>query len=163
VNQTLRYDQKEAWITFVVSHAVVTRQVDKMLADRNLPGLDVYEVLLTLEHANEGRLRMSELADHLMLSRSGITRLVDRLERDGFLKRHDCPNDRRATNAMITPEGTSMREQMWPVYREGIVELFGNKMSDDEARVLSKVFIRILGNFPRELLHGMPERCKNAV
>jgi DNA-binding MarR family transcriptional regulator len=118
---------------------------------------------LTLEDAPESRLRMSELAEHIMLSRSGITRLVDRLERDGLLKRHDCVLDRRATYAALTPEGLELRKRMWPIYREGIIELFANKMSEDEAQVLSKVFLRVLEDTPRELLHGMPERCKNAV
>src|SRR5689334_11499866 len=116
----LSVEHKRAWITFVVANAVLTRQIDKVLTQQGLPGLDVYGVLLTLEDSKDGRLRMSNLAEHLMLSRSGITRLVDRLERDGLLKRHACPADRRAMYAVITKEGLAMRKRMWPIYREAI-------------------------------------------
>ena len=155
----LNVEQKQAWITFVVAHAVLTRQIDKLLLSKGLPGLDVYAVLLTLEDAEGGRLRMSDLADQIMLSRSGITRLVDRLERDGLLQRHNCPADRRATYAMITDEGRRLREEMWPVYRQGIAEHFATKMNCEEAAVLSSVFLRILEGHPPDLLHGMPEQC----
>jgi DNA-binding MarR family transcriptional regulator len=139
---------KSAWTGFVVAHAVVTRKIDRDLAEAGLPNLDVYDVLLTLESADHGRLRMSELAERVMLSRSGITRLVDRLEKEGLLKRHDCPSDRRATYAAITEKGLSLRRKMWPTFRSGIAEYFGAFLSEDEAKTISLAFARITASTP---------------
>jgi DNA-binding MarR family transcriptional regulator len=141
-------DVKNAWTSFVVSHSVVTRKIDKRLAEAGLPSLDVYDVLLTLENADNGRLRMSALAEQVMLSRSGITRLVDRLEKEGLLKRHDCPSDRRATYAVITEKGLALRRKMWPTFRAGIAEYFGAFLSDEESRTLSAAFRRMAGTSP---------------
>ena len=87
------------------AHAELTRELDAELArEHNLP-LSSYEVLLFLADAPEGRMRMAELADSVLLSRSGLTRLVDRLEREGLLKRERCESDARGYFAEITPKG----------------------------------------------------------
>lgn len=140
----LKSEQRRAWIAFFVSHGVLTRKVEAALAAKGHPSLEVYEVLLNLEVAERGMLRMSELADRVIYSRSGLTRLVDRLERQGWLRREACPSDRRAIHAVITESGLALREAAWPVYRDAVQEHFGAHMSADEAHLLGDVLGRFV-------------------
>ncbi|HEY0866176.1 MAG TPA: MarR family transcriptional regulator [Fimbriimonas sp.] len=141
-------ETKEAFSTFLIAHAVVTRMIDRRLKEAGVVGIEVYDVLLALEDAPERRLRMSELADRLVISRSGITRLVDRLEKDGLLKRVACPMDRRAMHAALTDHGLAERERAWPVYRQAIAELFGQHTGREEAETLRNVMRRIIQQDP---------------
>jgi DNA-binding MarR family transcriptional regulator len=79
----------------------------------------------------------------VVLSRSGLTRLVDRLEKAGLLRREPTPKDGRGSFAVLTDEGASMREKMWPVYAEGIAKHFGAHISDEEAQVLTRALGRV--------------------
>jgi DNA-binding MarR family transcriptional regulator len=87
---------------------------------------------------------MHELARAVVLSRSGLTRLVDRLEKAGLLRREPDPSDRRGAFAVLTDEGRDMLRQMWPVYAAGIAEHFGRHVSDEEAHELTEALSRIL-------------------
>src|SRR3954452_18132867 len=93
------------WRGFLRVHAAIAKQLDAELeAAHGLP-LSSYEVLITLQAAPEHRLRMAELADRALLSRSGMTRLVDRLVRDGLIVRDTCCSDARGCFALLTPAG----------------------------------------------------------
>ncbi len=125
--------QKEAWVAVIVSTSMVMRKIEKDLSDRGCMPIELYDVLLTLEHAPNQRMRMSDLADAVILSPSGITRLVDRLETLGYVFRHTCERDRRATYAILTPEGLAAREAAWPHYRESVHRHFGRHLNDEES------------------------------
>src|SRR5262249_44373204 len=93
-------EQLDAWRAFLRAHSGLIRTLDRELeAEQGFP-ITYFDVLAQLTAAG-GRLRMSELADAVILSRSGVTRLVDRMERGGFVKREHCPTDRRAMYATI--------------------------------------------------------------
>jgi DNA-binding MarR family transcriptional regulator len=111
--------------------------------EAGLPPLSWYDVLLELSAAPGCRLRMHELASAVVLSRSGLTRLVDRLEKAGLLRREPDPEDGRGSFAVLTDEGVKTREKMWPVYARGIAEYFGAHVSDEEAEVLGRVLGRV--------------------
>ncbi len=106
--------------------------------------MDWYDVLLTLKEAPEYRLRLSDLAEKMLLSRSNLTHLVDRLEKAGLLYRERCPRDRRGTYAVLTEAGLAMQQQMWTVYAEGIAEYFGSHLDDEELKVMQRVLERML-------------------
>lgn len=137
--------REEAWRAFIVAHAVAIERIERALAGAGLPPLGWYDVLLELSVAPGRRLRMHELARAVVLSRSGLTRLVDRLEGAGLLRREPDPTDRRGSFAVLTEEGEAMRQRMWPVYAEGIHESFGRHLSDEEARTLAGVLGRLAG------------------
>lgn len=139
---------KEAYAALLVSHAVATRAIDRRLRDAGVVGIEVYDVLLALEDAEGRRLRMSELADHLVISRSGLTRLVDRLEGEGLLCRASCPGDRRGFHAVLTDKGLAERERAWPVYRQAIADVFGAHMSAEEASVVCTALRRVADQDP---------------
>ena len=91
-------------------------------------------------------MKMSQLAETIFLSKSGLTRLVDRLEREGLLCRKACIFDRRAQYAALTEKGLEARKTAWPVYRDAIAEVFASKMSADEAECLVSILRRMTGS-----------------
>ena len=133
-----------AWRAFIATHAaLVGRLSDDLEEERDMP-LAWYEVLLFLSRAPDGNLRMGELAGSLLLTPSGVTRLVDRMEAAGLVKRQRCPSDRRGWLAVITPAGRSRLKAASPVHLRGIEEHFGRHLSDQEAEVMASVLGRVL-------------------
>ncbi len=113
-----------AWIAFLQAHAAVTRRLEaELTAERGL-SLAEYDALLQLAIADEGRLRMSDLADRVVLSRSGMTRLVDRLEADGFVRRVACASDARVAWATLTEIGLARLRAAAPVHLRGVEQHF---------------------------------------
>ncbi len=133
------------WRAFITAHALVMERIERELAEVGLPPLGWYDVLLELSVAPDRRLRMHELARAVVLSRSGLTRLVDRLERASLLRREPDLADRRGSFAVLTDEGAAVRERMWPVYARGIAEHFGKHLDDEEVEVLIGALQRVLG------------------
>jgi DNA-binding MarR family transcriptional regulator len=132
-----------AWRAFLKAHAVVIDQIDHaMVAAERLP-LSSYDVLIELYEAPEYRLRMRDLAERVVLSRSGLTRLVDRLEAEGLLTRDRCGTDRRGAYAVITDKGIAALRRSWPVYSRGITEHFAQWLSSEEAGIIEQAFERI--------------------
>jgi DNA-binding MarR family transcriptional regulator len=142
---TLESSRNSLWRLFLTTHTRLIDQIERRLASENLPPLEWYDVLFTLKEAPDHRLRLSELADRVLLSRSNLTRLVDRLEKAGLLCRETCPSDRRGTFAVLTDAGLAMQQQMWTVYGEAIVAVFAQYLNDDEVKTLHQVFTRLLG------------------
>jgi DNA-binding MarR family transcriptional regulator len=124
-------------------HSELTKQLDAQLTrEHDLP-LSSYEVLLYLADSEAGRLRMAELADAVLLSRSGLTRLVDRLERDGLLKRVRCESDARGLFAEITPAGRELFDAARATHLDGVRELFLSHFSRDELRTLGELWSKL--------------------
>jgi len=133
-----------AWRAFLKAHASIIDRIDHdLVAAERLP-LSSYDVLIELYEAPERRLRMHELAQRVVLSRSGLTRLVDRLEADGLLTRDRCGTDRRGAYAVITEQGVAALRRAWPVYARGIVEYFAQWLTPEEAQVLESALERIV-------------------
>jgi DNA-binding MarR family transcriptional regulator len=128
--------QLHAWAVLLTAHAELTGRIEAALAAAGLPPLGWYDVLWELEKA-EGGLRMAELARRVVLSRSNLTRLADRLEAEGLIERRDSAEDKRGYDCVITREGRAMRRKMWPVYEAGIQRLFASRVSAEEARTLA--------------------------
>jgi len=96
-----------------------------------------------LYEAPDRRLRMHELAQRVVLSRSGLTRFVDRLETEGYLTRERSGTDRRGAYAVITERGIAALRQAWPVYARGISQYFAQWLTAEEAEVLGSALERI--------------------
>jgi DNA-binding MarR family transcriptional regulator len=132
------------WGDFLRFHATVTDQLEReLLAGAGMP-LTWFDVLLHLAAAPSGRLRMQELAAAVVLSRSGLTRVVDRLEAAGFVERTSCPSDRRGTNAEITPAGRAALRAARPVHLAGVAEHFAQQLSPAQLRALGAALRRLL-------------------
>ena len=141
-----RLDTRElrAWRGLLRVHAQLSKALDaQLIAAQGLP-LTSYEVLMYLSDAQGGRMRMNELAESVLLSRSGLTRLVDRLEREGYLERCSCAHDARGAFAVLTPAGREKVEAARATHLDGVRELFLSHFSDDELGVLGDAMERVL-------------------
>ena len=125
------------------AHAELVRELDSELAREHDMPLSSYEVLLYLNDSDGGRMRMSELADSVLLSRSGLTRLVDRLERQGLLKRERCESDARGLFAEITPEGRKVFAAARKTHLDGVRRVFLSRFSRDELRELAGLWQKL--------------------
>ncbi|MGH8692753.1 MAG: MarR family winged helix-turn-helix transcriptional regulator [Burkholderiales bacterium] len=143
--------QGHAWALLLTAHAVLIERIETALGDAELPPLAWYDVLWALEKAKDGRLRMHELAARIVLSRSNLTRLADRLEAAKLIRREDCADDRRGYFIVITEPGKQMRRKMWPVYRDQIEELFARHISAAETRTIAACLERVLEAVRKEV------------
>ena len=141
---TPRDPRLAAWATFLRAHARVTRLLERELHDEQRMALADYDVLIQLATTDERRLRMGELAERLLLSRSGITRLVDRLEREGFVERATCESDRRGQWAQLTERGYARLRDATPVHLRGVAEHFIDRIPADELDELQQTLSRVL-------------------
>jgi DNA-binding MarR family transcriptional regulator len=142
--QLLDREELGAWRGMLRVHAELTKALDAELTEAHGLALSSYEVLLFLSDAPEGRMRMSELADSVLLSRSGLTRLVDRLERSGLLERVQCDEDARGYFAQITPEGREKFDAARRTHLDGVRRLFLSRFSREELRELGGLWERVL-------------------
>jgi DNA-binding MarR family transcriptional regulator len=139
-----RETQTRAWAVFLTAHTVLVEAVEVRLAQAKLPPLTWYDVLWALERADDGRRRMHEIADLVVLSRSNLTRLVDRLEKAGLVRRVRSEDDRRGAFAEIAAEGKKLRRKMWAVYAVAIDELFASHLGKAEAKTLDRALRKAL-------------------
>lgn len=140
-----------AWRALLEAHAVL---IDRLSAELEVEaGLPVtfYDVLLHLNEAPERRLPMHELARRVLLSKSGLTRLVDRMATEGYVEREPCGEDRRVVYARLTDPGRERLVGAAPVHLRGIEEHFGSRLTDDEAETLRVLLERVVDG-------GAPER-----
>jgi len=134
----------ETWRSFLVAHAQIRRQLERELQAEQSLGLGEYEVLLLLARAQERQLRMSELADLLVLSRSGVTRLVDRLEAQALVERTLCDTDRRGSWATLTGAGHRRLRRASPTHLRGVGEHFLDRIPPAELDALQRTLDRVL-------------------
>jgi DNA-binding MarR family transcriptional regulator len=138
-----------AWRGLLRSQALLVKRLDADLeADHGLP-LTSYEVLLHLNEAEDRRLRMCDLAEGIMLSRSGLTRLIDRLERDGLVERVSCADDARGAFARLTDAGRAKLEAASSTHLDGVRRHFLEHFAEDELDVLSSAWERVGANGPQ--------------
>jgi DNA-binding MarR family transcriptional regulator len=128
-----------AWRTFLRAHAQVVRRLERELQDQQGMALTDYDVLVQLARSDQRRLRMSELADRLLLSRSGATRLVDRLVADGLIERVSCDEDRRGQWAALTDAGLRRLREAAPTHVRGVATHFLDRLSADELAALERM------------------------
>ena len=131
------------WRVFLRAHARVVRALERELADDQDLALTDYDVLVQLAAADGRRLRMSELADRLLLSRSGATRLIDRLVADGLVERVSCESDRRGQWASLTDAGYQRLRRASPTHLRGIARHFLDRLSPEEVATLEPMLTRL--------------------
>jgi DNA-binding MarR family transcriptional regulator len=133
-----------AWWALIAAHANLMQRVGGDLAAATGLALGSYNVLRLLHEAPAGRLRLSELASAVHLTRSGVTRLANRLERTGMVHREEHARDRRSSCAVLTDRGRDEWRRARAVFVRAIAEHFGNHLSDGEVETLNVILSRIL-------------------
>ena len=132
-----------AWRTFLEAHARVSEVLARELREAEGLPLSWYDVMVQLSEAEDHELRMQELADAVLLSKSGLTRLVDRMEEAGLVRRRRCPDDRRGMLAQLTDQGYERLRETAPTHLQGIREHFIDVLTDEEAEVLEQALARV--------------------
>ena len=132
-----------AWRGFLQAHAMLLRRLEAELSAGTGMSLAHYDVLVQLSFAEGRRLRMHELANRVLLSRSGITRVVDRLEEDGLVARMACPSDARGAFAVLTDAGLDRLREATPVHLDGVRRRFVEPFTGDELAELSVLLERL--------------------
>jgi DNA-binding MarR family transcriptional regulator len=141
--ETLTLGELRAWRGLLRAHACLAKRLDAELEQAHGLPMTSYEVLGHLEEASAGRMRMCELAEQAQLSRSGLTRLVDRLERDGLLERCSCDHDARGSYACLTYAGRERLEEARGTHLAVIREHFFSHFSEAELSSLADMWERI--------------------
>jgi DNA-binding MarR family transcriptional regulator len=134
--------ERRAWRSFLTKHARLARTLEADLIARSDLPLAEFDVLFQLSVAEEQRLRMNELADRVLLSRAGITRLVDRLVADGLVMRVKCASDARGAFASLTDHGRARLEEARPVHFCAVKHYFLESLSRDELETLAELLER---------------------
>jgi DNA-binding MarR family transcriptional regulator len=132
-----------------MAHAQITRRINSALAARHQLSLESYDILLALEDAAAGCVRLKDLAERTVFSPSGLSRHVDRLESIGLVTREAHPTDRRSTVCRITKKGKEARERAWTDYRALLQEHFGSLLSCEDAQGVRTGLRKVIhGDFP---------------
>ena len=139
----LEGERLATWTRFLKAHSAITRRLERDLADEHGLTLSDYDVLLQISQAPERRLRPVEIARAVLLTRSGITRLVQGLEHAGHVERVDCPDDARGSLVKLTPSGLELVRAARATHLAGVAELFSDRYSDEELETLAGLLERL--------------------
>jgi len=133
-----------AWRSFLRAHASITRALERELVAEQRLSLAAYDVLVQLAEAPGRMLRMTDLADAVLLSRSGVTRLVDRLERAGLVARQRTSTDGRGVVAVLTEQGLDRLREASVTHLDGIVRHFVARLDCDQLAELGAITARLI-------------------
>jgi DNA-binding MarR family transcriptional regulator len=134
-----------AWVRLLRAHATATRDLSAQLQAEHGLTINDYEALLHLSRADHCAMRRVDLAAGLLLTPSGVTRLLDGLERAGYVGKDSCPGDARVTYAVLTDAGRKKLEQASCSHIAGVTELFSERFSGDELTTLAELLGRLPG------------------
>ena len=135
--------QLDSWVSFLRAHAAITRELSAQLQREHDLTLNDYEVLLHLSHAEGGMMRRVDLAQQVVLTASGITRLLEGLERAGFVRKESCSSDARVSYAALTDAGREKLRSAAETHLRGIDELFVSRYSSSELTTLAELLGRL--------------------
>jgi DNA-binding MarR family transcriptional regulator len=137
------------WMNFLRGHAVIMRELSAELVRDHGLTINDYEVLLYLSNAPDRMMRRVDLAASVLVTASGITRILQGLERDGLVESRNCPNDARVSYACLTAAGLEKFTSARRTHLEGVARLFVDRFSADELAALGELMLRLPGNEPR--------------
>lgn len=133
-----------AWARLMRAHSTALSAVEAALKSHGVPPLAWYDALLEIERAGEAGIRPFALERELLLPQYGLSRLLERLERAGYVERRPCVEDGRGQVVVITATGIAMRRQMWPVYAAAIQAAVGARLNAGEARQLADLLGKLV-------------------
>jgi DNA-binding MarR family transcriptional regulator len=133
----------DAWSSLVRTEKALADKVEENLKGAGFPPLDWYHVLQEVERAPKGMIRQSGVQSRTQMAQYNVCRLVDRLQSEGLVERHQCQVDGRNNVVVITAKGRALRRAMWPVYAAAIDEHFGSRLSQAEAEQLANLLSKV--------------------
>jgi len=123
----------DAWIALVRAQQAAVLKVERAFREAGLPPHSWYDVLWELDRAPQSGLRPFEIERRMLIAQSNISRLIDRLEGQGYVERRACEADGRGQHIAITAAGRELRRKMWPVYARAITDAVGRHLTEREA------------------------------
>jgi DNA-binding MarR family transcriptional regulator len=135
----------DAWVHLTRVSQSLLEGVEADLKAAGHPPLVWYDVLLELKRADAGQLLHNEIGGKILLSKSNVTRVVDRLEAQGLVRRQDCPGDRRSSFVVITDAGRELQARMWQDYRASLARRVGGRLTEAEAKQLAALLVKLGG------------------
>lgn len=140
---TARDARLAPWRAFLLAHARVSRRLDEELRAEHDVSFAEYDALLTIAQAPGRRIRMGQLAEEVLLSKSGVTRLIDRLVGDGLVERRSCAADARGAEAVLTERGLARLRGASRTHLRGISEHFLAVMGEDDLMALERAMTAV--------------------
>lgn len=134
----------KAWAGLVLARRAATGGIEADLKRAGLPPISWYDVLYGLRRARGGRLTPRELEGEMLLEQYNLSRLLDRMEADGLVRRAPYPGDRRRQWIEITPQGRAMQKRIWPVYAAAIERHVGARVTQEESEALAEILSKLL-------------------
>jgi len=134
----------QTWVRLIRAQHSALSYVEKALKEQKLPPLCWYDILLELERVDQEGIRPFELEYRLLLPQYSVSRLIERIEKKGYLLRDVCEGDKRGQCLIITKAGKELRKKMWPVYSQAIHQAIGEKLTTAESRALSKHLFKLI-------------------
>jgi DNA-binding MarR family transcriptional regulator len=145
MSQVLTEQVLVAWSRLLRGQATLLRELNAQLVSDHGLTINDYEVMLVLSYADDRRMRRVDLAERVLLTASGITRLLDGLERHGYVERSSCESDRRVTYAVLTDEGLAKLADASTTHVDGVRQTLGARYTDDELATLADLLGRLPG------------------
>ncbi|MEU4181360.1 MarR family transcriptional regulator [Streptomyces sp. NPDC026589] len=142
-SRPLNRTERAVWLGLLSTHMKLLRTLDTELTAAERIPLSSFEVLLTVAEAPEGRVRMKDIAASLLISRSGLTRIVDDLERQGLVVREKCPTDARGFDAVLTEAGRKAYRRARKVHLSNLRKEFLDKLTDEQLTTLAEIWATV--------------------
>jgi DNA-binding MarR family transcriptional regulator len=133
----------EVWIQLARAHQAILSSIEKSLKDAGMPPLSWYDVLLELEREGNKGARAFVLQEKLLLPQYRLSRLIDRIEKAGYLERLACDDDGRGQRLVITQSGKAVRKDAWSIYSDAIEQTIGRKISVPSGKMLAEVLMSL--------------------
>ncbi|WP_262027977.1 MarR family winged helix-turn-helix transcriptional regulator [Microvirga sp. Mcv34] len=134
----------DAWVRLIRAQREVVGRIEADMKGAGFPPLTWYDVLLHLKRRPDGRASPREIEDAVLFEQYNLSRLLDRLETDGLVRRIPFPGDRRRQLVEITEEGRALQRRMWGVYGPAISRSVGGKLSEGEAEQLAALLLKLM-------------------
>jgi DNA-binding MarR family transcriptional regulator len=142
----LGLSQLKAWSSLLVGHARIFQKIEREFdAEKGVVPFHWYDVLFILNQQKEKQMRLSELAETIVTSKSALTRSIDKMEEAGLVKKVQCAEDKRGQYAVMTAKGHAALKVSWPHYRTAIYNHFGKYLTGTEARELERLLTKVSG------------------
>lgn len=142
--KSLNKIETAAWTSLIRAQQILLDKIEEELKSNDLPSLDWYDILWALESSPEGRLRLIDIGKIVLLNKYNVTRLVNRLVKNGLVSKENCTQDGRGIFACITPKGKEVRKKMWYFYRKVLNNSFLSNYNEDELKQMSSLMKRVV-------------------
>jgi DNA-binding MarR family transcriptional regulator len=148
-----------AWADFFVAHALATREIESQLKGAASLTLDEYDLLLTISRQPQHQMRFKALGEATIYTKSGITRIAQRMEDAGYIRRTECPDDKRGSFAVLTDVGKKALQETWKHYSRAVLNIFEDALTQAESKQLAELLGKIVDRLRPDSIVQIGRSC----